>query len=245
MKHKMITMADVRANERFSALINAANDCLSVLGYTEHGLRHVAYVSKTSGNILRKLGYDERTVELAEIAGWVHDIGNSINRHRHGHSGALLAFHILSDMGMSPEEIAIVISAIGSHEEETGTPVNPVSAALILADKSDAHRTRVRKGHYNPDDIHDRVNYSIKKNFVVVDRAHRLIKLVLYMDGLSSPMEYFQIYMSRMVMSERAAALLGCTFQLVINDVIINNHAKPDARLILKETESNVSEGNE
>ena len=245
MKYKTVTLEDVRKNDSFAALIRSANDCLSVLGYTEHGLRHVGYVSKTSGNILRELGYDARSVELAEISGWIHDIGNSINRHRHGGSGALLAFNILSEMGMRPDEIATVISAIGSHEEETGTPVNPVSAALILADKSDAHRTRVRRGQYNPDDIHDRVNLSIKKNYIVVDRENQVIKLVLYMDDLSSPMEYFQIYMSRMILSEKAAALLGCKFQLVINDVVINNHGKVDARLILKETESNVSEENE
>lgn len=232
----------VKKNSEFQALIDGANVSLEVLGYTEHGLRHVGYVSKTTANILRLLGYDDRTVELGEIAGWIHDIGNSINRHHHGLTGATLAYPILQRMGMPPSEIATIISAVGNHEEETGTPVNPVSAALIIADKSDAHRTRVRKDAYNPDDIHDRVNYSIKKNYVVVDKVKRIIKLVIYMDDTSSPMEYFRIYMSRMILSEQAAKLLGCIFQLVINDMIINNHGSAVQPFELAETETNVSE---
>lgn len=239
-----VTLQSIQNNKNFQALINSANESLSVIGYTEHGLRHVGYVSKTTGNILRMLGYDERTVELGEIAGWIHDIGNCVNRHHHGVTGATIAYPILLGMGMPAEEIATIISAIGNHEEQTGTPVNPVSAALIIADKSDAHRTRVRKGAYDPKDIHDRVNFSIMKNFVIVDPSKHRIKLVIYMNDSSSPMEYFQIYMSRMLLSEKAANLLGCVFELMINNMIINNHGSAVAHLRLSSTEKNVSEEN-
>ncbi len=142
---KEITLNDVKENDEFKQLINASNNSLKVLGYTEHGLRHVGYVSKTTANILSTLGFPQRTVELGAIAGWIHDIGNAINRKHHGLTGSLLAYDILVRMGMEAGEVALIISAIGNHEEETGTPVNEVAAALILADKSDAHRSRVRR----------------------------------------------------------------------------------------------------
>ncbi|GHV02939.1 phosphohydrolase [Clostridia bacterium] len=241
---KRVTLQDVKSNPRIKSLINGANRYLEVKGYTEHGLRHVGYVSNTTRNILEELGYDERTCELGAIAGWMHDIGNSVNRLYHGMTGATLAFDILDRMKMDPDEISLIMLAIGNHEEDYGLPVNPVSAALILADKSDAHRTRVRRGEFDPDDIHDRVNYAIKKNFVVVDKARKAIKLVLFMDHSSSLMEYFQIYMPRMVLSEQAATFLGCTYELVINDLVINSHRLPQkpSKLTLSDSEKNVSE---
>ena len=166
---KRITLEDVKSDADIRALIEATNHNLEVMGYTEHGLRHVGYVSRTTANILRELGYDERTVELGAITGWIHDIGNAINRKNHGLTGAGLAFGLLKNSGMDMTEIATVLGAIGNHEEETGIPVSPVSAALIIADKSDAHRSRVRRDRYDLKDIHDRVNMSIKKNSLVVD----------------------------------------------------------------------------
>lgn len=238
---KQVTLNDVKENDEFKKLIDAANEYLRVLGYTEHGLRHVGYVSKTTANILSTLGFDERTVELGAIAGWIHDIGNAINRRNHGFTGALLAYEILIRMEMDPAEAAIVISAIGNHEEESGVPVNPISAALILADKSDAHRSRVRRETANLQDIHDRVNLSIKKNYLAIDKAKRVIRLVIQMDNTSATMEYLQIYFSRMMLSEKAAAFLGCEFELVINGNVINRR-KPIASVHPKAGETEVSE---
>lgn len=223
-----ITLEKIKKDESIRALIDRANKNLECLGYTEHGLRHVGYVSKTTANILRMLGYDDRMVELGAITGWIHDIGNSINRHNHGMMGAVLAFDILTKMGMDMEEIALIIGAIGNHEEQNGTPVNPISAALIIADKSDAHRSRVRKKNYNVDkDIHDRVNMSITKNYLAIDVEKKLIRLVIFMDNkVSSFMEYLEIYLSRMVLSEKAATFLGYSFELVINNTIINNQKR-------------------
>ncbi len=225
---KEITLNDVKENDEFKQLINASNNSLKVLGYTEHGLRHVGYVSKTTANILSTLGFPQRTVELGAIAGWIHDIGNAINRKHHGLTGSLLAYDILVRMGMEAGEVALIISAIGNHEEETGTPVNEVAAALILADKSDAHRSRVRRETADRKDIHDRVNLSIKKNYLAIDKNKKTIRLVIQMDNTSATMEYLQIYLSRMVLSEKAAAFLGYWFELVINGNVINRR-KPVA----------------
>ncbi len=225
---KEITLNDVKENDEFKQLINASNNSLKVLGYTEHGLRHVGYVSKTTANILSTLGFPQRIVELGAIAGWIHDIGNAINRKHHGLTGSLLAYDILVRMGMDAGEVALIISAIGNHEEETGTPVNEVAAALILADKSDAHRSRVRRETADRKDIHDRVNLSIKKNYLAIDKNKKTIRLVIQMDNTSATMEYLQIYLSRMVLSEKAAAFLGYWFELVINGNVINRR-KPVA----------------
>ena len=219
----MITLKDVRNNPLVRSLIKATDNCLSVMKYTEHGERHASYVSGVTGKILKELGYDSRTVELGYIAGYLHDIGNSVNRKYHGITGANLSYSILKDMGMDNEEIITIIGAIGNHEEEIGVPVNPVSAALIIADKSDAHRTRVHKGKFNKDDIHDRVNYAIKKNIIEVDSKNKLILSKIYMNDSSSVMEYFEIYLSRIIISEKAAEFLGTSFRLYINDVLINN----------------------
>jgi len=239
---KPVVLTDVKNRSEFVQLIKTANNYLEIRGYTEHGYRHVGYVSNTTSNILAKLQYDTRTVELGAIAGWIHDIGNSINRFNHGISGANLAFPILLKMGMPPSEIGTILTAIGNHEAETGIPANPVGAALILADKSDAHRTRVHKNRYDPDDIHDRVNYSIKKNYLLVDNEKKVVRLVIFMDRTSSTMEYFRIYLSRMLLSEKAAAFLGCKFELVINGAVINNHKAAPQKLLLSKTETNVSE---
>lgn len=212
------------------------------MGYTEHGLRHVGYVSKTTANILAELDYNERTVELGAIAGWIHDIGNSINRKHHGLTGATLAYDALSRMHMDVSEIALIIGAIGNHEEENGLPVNPISAALIIADKSDAHRSRVRKKTYNVEDIHDRVNMAIKKNYLVVDKVKRKIRLVIFMDDISSTMDYMQIYLTRIMLCEKAAEFLGCVFELMINGMIINRQKKIAAEPALSASEKEVSE---
>lgn len=238
---KIITLNDVKENEEFRSLIEASNNSLKVLGYTEHGIRHVGYVSKTTANILSTLGYDERTVELGAIAGWIHDIGNAINRAHHGLTGSLLAYDILIRMGMNANEAALIIAAIGNHEEETGMPVNEIAAALILADKSDAHRSRVRRETADRKDIHDRVNLSIKKNYLAIDKHKKTIRLVIQMDNTSATMEYLQIYLSRMVLSEKAAAFLGYWFELVINGNVINRR-KPAAPVYPKAGETEVSE---
>ncbi|MDR3216196.1 MAG: HD domain-containing protein [Clostridiaceae bacterium] len=218
----MVTYEQVRSDEEIKALIGAADNILNVMQYTEHGTRHVTYVANTASKILQKLGYPENLQELAKICGYLHDIGNAINRHNHGITGAIMVYPILLRLGMPLEDIAIIVSAIGNHEEELGVAVNPVSAAVIIADKSDAHRTRVRRDSYDPTDIHDRVNFSILKNIVTVKSEKRIIASNFYMDKSSSVMEYFQIYLSRIQMSEHAAAYLNCAFQLYINDVLIN-----------------------
>jgi hypothetical protein len=193
--------------------------------------------------LLRELGYDDRTVELGAIVGWIHDIGNAINRKNHGHTGAILAHNILTRMRMAPEEIAVLMGAIGNHEEETGLPVSAVSAALIIADKSDAHRSRVRKDRYDRTDIHDRVNMAIKKNFITIDTSKRVIRLVIFMGALSATMEYLQIYLSRIVLCEQAASFLKCSFELVINGSIINRQQEVKPQMALKAGEKEVSEG--
>lgn len=222
MQANKVTLSAVKNNEAISTLIETANHNLEVMGFTEHGVRHVSFVSRATSEILSELGYDERTVELGAIAGWVHDIGNAVNRSQHGVSGAIMTYQILSQMGMPPSETALVISAVGNHEEEIGIPVNPICAALIIADKSDSHRSRVRKDNFDLNDIHDRVNLSIKKNFITVDKQSKVIRLFIYMNDISSPVEYMQIYMSRIVLCEQAAHSLGCSFELVINGSAVN-----------------------
>lgn len=222
MGTELVTLASVKENEGIRTLIDMANHNLEVMGYTEHGIRHVSFVSRATSEILHELGYDDRTVELGAIAGWVHDIGNAVNRSQHGITGAIMTYQIFTKMNMPSEEIALIVGAIGNHEEEIGVPVNPVCAALIIADKSDAHRSRVRRDKYDLNDIHDRVNLSIKKNFITVDKERKVIRLFIYMNEISSPMEYMQIYMSRLILCEKSAAALGCTFELVINGSAVN-----------------------
>ena len=224
----MVTLQDIRQNENIKALIRAGNRYLEACGYTDHGPRHVSYVSKTASGILRALGYSPREVELAAIAGWVHDVGNSVNRHDHGPNGAVILLPILRETGLDMNDVMEIITAVGNHEEQSGFISSAVSAALALGDKSDAHKTRVRHGCPDPTDVHDRVNFSIQENEVSVDRKARIIRHELTMDETSSVMEYLQIYMSRIVMCEQAAAFLKCSFDLVINGRPVNNRPRPE-----------------
>jgi metal-dependent HD superfamily phosphatase/phosphodiesterase len=214
----MITLDDIKKDPVVDTCIRKGNEYLGVMGFTEHGYRHINLISRISRNILERLNYPQREVELAAIAGYKHDIGKVISRYDHGQSGATLAFHVLSKMGMPPEEIAMVISAIGNHEEEYGHPVNSVAAALILADKSDVHRSRVRNQDFATFDIHDRVNYAVEHSFLRVTGETRIITMELTIDIQICPvMEYFEIFLSRMVLCRRAADFLNSHFALEIN----------------------------
>ncbi|MEA2594026.1 MAG: uncharacterized protein QOF01_495 [Thermomicrobiales bacterium] len=215
----------VRADAEVQAYIRQANKNLGVLGFTEHGFRHVGLVANISRNVLRLLGYDPRQQELAAIAGYLHDIGNVISRHGHASTGALLAYPILNRLGMAPEDVAIVLGAIGSHGDDSGRlgePVHPVSAALILADKSDVHRSRVRNTDPTTFDQHDRVNYAATSSFLRVAPEAKTITLELTIDTEMAPvMQYFEIFLPRMLMSRHAAELLGCAFHITINEVVV------------------------
>ncbi|MEA2527366.1 MAG: uncharacterized protein QOF73_4593 [Thermomicrobiales bacterium] len=215
----------VRADAEVQAYIRQANKNLGVLGFTEHGFRHVGLVANISRNVLRLLDYDPRQQELAAIAGYLHDIGNVISRHGHASTGALLAYPILNRLGMAPEDVAIVLGAIGSHGDDSGRlgePVHPVSAALILADKSDVHRSRVRNTDPTTFDQHDRVNYAATSSFLRVAPEAKTITLELTIDTEMAPvMQYFEIFMPRMLMSRHAAELLGCAFHITINEVVV------------------------
>ena len=215
-----VTLEMIRRSEKINALVAQANKCLEVIGYTDHGPRHVGYVSRIAGEILSKLERPARRVELAKIAGWIHDVGNMINRKHHGLNGAVMLFPILCDMKMPLDEVCDVCAAIGSHEEETGNPVSDISAALIIADKVDAHRARVRIKKYDINDIHDRVNYAIKSTKLTVQDG--TISIDYTMSGTSSPMDFLTIYLTRMQMCEQSARFLGCKFALFINGVRIN-----------------------
>lgn len=217
---KKITVEDVKNSEKVRAYLEQSNKTLAVMGYTDHGLRHAAVVSNIAGEVLRDLDYDSRIAELAEIAGYMHDIGNFVGRKLHYTSGAILALDILSSLGMSDDEATTIAAAIGNHEEDIGVAVNEVSAALILADKSDVHRSRVRNKDEKTFDIHDRVNYSaLKSNIVVKNGDERRITLEIIIDtDISKVMEYFEIFLSRMVMCRNAAVHLNAEFKLVIND---------------------------
>lgn len=219
----MITLQDIKQNDSIKALVRAANKYLETLGFTDHGPRHLSYVSRTASGVLKSLGYSEREIELAAIAGWVHDVGNSINRHEHGPNGAVLLYPILREVGMEINDVVEVITAVGNHEEESGTVSSAVSAALVIADKSDAHKSRVRNGKPDHSDVHDRVNYSIQKNSVTVDRKKHIIRQELQMDGSSSVLEYLSIYLPRILMCEQACEFLGQRFELNINDRPVNN----------------------
>ena len=214
----MITFETIRKCEDINVYISCADDSLRALGYTEHSFAHVGKVSENAEYILSTLGYDARTVELARIAGYLHDIGNLVNRVDHSQSGAVMAFRILDHLGMPAEEIATVVTAIGNHDEGTGVPVNPVAAALIIADKSDVRRSRVRNSDRSTFDIHDRVNYSVEESTLSISEDRSRVVLTLKIDsGISAVMDYFRIFIGRMEMSQRAASALGLEFSLVIN----------------------------
>ncbi len=213
-----MTFETVRADHAVQVYISQADETLKSLGYTEHAFAHVTLSAQRAGYILEALGYDERTVELAKIAGYLHDIGNVINRVDHSQSGAVMAFRILDRMEFPPEEIAVIVSAIGNHDEGTGVPVNAVAAALIIADKSDVRRSRVRNPADVAVDIHDRVNYSVTDAQFSVDPEIRVLNLKLTVDtAISTPMEYLEIFMKRMLLCRQASQKLGLTFHLEIN----------------------------
>ena len=215
----MITFETIRNNQDIKTYISRADESLKALGYTEHSFAHVGKVSENAAYILTTLGYDERTVELARIAGYLHDIGNLVNRVDHSQSGAVMAFRILDNLGMPADEIATIVTAIGNHDEGTGVPVNPVAAALIIADKSDVRRTRVRKNlDMSAFDIHDRVNYSVEESDLSITEDKKRAVLTLKIDStISAVMDYFRIFIGRMEMSKHAAEALGLEFSLVVN----------------------------
>jgi len=213
-----MTYDQVRADHAVQVYIAQADAALDALKFTEHSFAHVTQVAQRAAYILDNLGYDGRTVELAKIAGYLHDIGNVINRVDHSQSGAVMAFRILDRMEFPPEEIATIISAIGNHDEGTGVAVNPVAAALIIADKSDVRRSRVRDPEDVRVDVHDRVNYSVIRSEFTVDEVAKTMILSLDVDtSISSPMEYLEIFMKRMLLCRTAANTLGLTFHLDIN----------------------------
>ena len=219
----MITLQEIKQNESIKALVRAGNRYLETLGYTDHGPRHLSYVSRTASGILKSLGYSEREIELAAIAGWVHDVGNSINRHDHGPNGAVMLFPILREAGLEINDVVEIITAVGNHEEQSGTVSSAVSAALAIGDKSDAHKSRVRNGKPAATDVHDRVNFAIQENSVTVDRKKHVIRQELQMNESSSVLEYLSIYLPRILMCEQAAEFLGQRFELYINDRPVNN----------------------
>lgn len=215
----MVSFQDVKNNKDIRAYILAADKSLSALGYTEHCFAHVGYVSDRSAEILSALGAEKREIELARIAGYLHDIGNLVNRSEHSQSGAVMAFRILDKLGMDAAEIATVVTAIGNHDEGNGVPVNSVAAALILADKSDVRRSRVRNDDPASFDIHDRVNYSVINSDLTIETEKRFVRLNLTIDTeIGSIMDYFEIFIGRMTMCCRAAEKLGLRFKLTINE---------------------------
>lgn len=217
-KQDMITYKKVKENDEINLLIEKGNDVLDVLGFTEHSRKHAAKVAETAGKILKDLGYGAEEIRLSKIAGYMHDIGNSINRHDHAHTGALLAYGILKEMGMPLRDVMTVTTAIGNHDESTGTAVDIVSAALILADKTDVRRNRVQNPTIANFDIHDRVNYAVLASSLEVKKEKRVIQMNLELDDeMCTVMDYFEIFLERMIMCRRAAEVLGCKFKLVAN----------------------------
>ena len=215
----MVTLADVKNNPEVQELVVGAQKQLDALGFTEHSIRHVSIVSNRAGNILKTLGYPEHRIELAKIAGYLHDIGNGVNRVDHAHSGAILAYNILKDMGMDVKDRIEIMSAIGNHDEATGTAVSDISAALILADKSDVHRDRVVNKNMATFDIHDRVNFAVTEANLQIDNEEKKVRLDLTIDTKICPvLDYFEIFMERTMMSKYAAKYLQIWFELVIND---------------------------
>lgn len=215
----MVTYDGLRKSAAINTYITSADSTMAAMGFTDHGHAHVTKVAETAAMILTSLGYDDRTVELARIAGYLHDIGNLVNRINHAETGALIAFRLLDEMGMEPEELSTVVTAIGNHDEGTGIPVNAVSAALILADKTDVRRSRVRNRDAATFDIHDRVNYSVEQSHLALSDDRQEITLALTIDTeISAVMDYFEIFLTRMIMSRKAAEKLGMRFRLVINE---------------------------
>ena len=217
-----VTFQDIQNSPEIRTYITQADASLLALGFTEHAFAHVGRCAAVAADILTQLGYPARQVELARIAAFMHDIGNVVNRHDHAISGATMAFRILDKMGMPPEEVAAVITAIGHHDDSTAFPVNPVAAALILADKTDVRRSRVRNSDITNFDIHDRVNYAVERSDVLLDVPDKLITLALTINTqVCAVMDYFEIFLTRMLLCRRAAEFLGLKFKLLINDVTL------------------------
>ena len=215
----MISYEKIINSDVIRTYITSADESLAALGFTEHSFAHVAHVAETAGYILKTLGHDDRTVELAKIAGYLHDIGNLVNRKDHAQSGAVMAWSILNDIGCDAAEVATIVTAIGNHDEGTGVPVNTVAAAMILADKADVRRSRVRNTDITKFDIHDRVNYSVKKSILKINEEKTIVELELTIDTkFGSVMDYFEIFMTRMILCRKAAEKLGLQFKLIIND---------------------------
>ena len=215
----MKTFEQIKQNEAVRTYIQKADESLAALGFTEHSFAHVTKVADSAKYILETLGYSEHEVELGMIAAYLHDIGNLVNRSEHSQSGAVMAFRILDEMGLSPEDVATIVTAIGNHDEGTGVPVNAIAAALILADKSDVRRSRVRNRDQKTFDIHDRVNYSVERSALEIDMAAKVIWLRLDVDSqYGSVMDYFEIFLQRMIMCRKAAEKLGLQFKLMINE---------------------------
>ena len=214
-----MTYEQILRDESIRTYITQADASLGALGFTEHSFAHVGRVAQIAGYILETLGYSPRMVELAKIAGYLHDIGNLVNRVDHSQSGAVMAFRLLDKMNFPAEEISLVVTAIGNHDEGTGVPVNPLAAALILTDKSDVRRDRVRTKDVAGFDIHDRVNYSVTRSELKINEARTIVKLKLSVDThFSSVMDYFEIFMNRMILCRKAAEKLGLQFKLIINE---------------------------
>ena len=215
----MLTYNDVTNNDAIKIYITRADEALGALGFTEHSFAHVMHVAEMAGYILATMGYDERSVELAKIAGYLHDIGNIVNRKEHSQSGAIMAWNLLNEMKCDPADIATIVAAIGNHDEGTGVPINAVAAALILADKADVRRSRVRNEDIATFDKHDRVNYSVKKARLTINEERTEVDLKLTVDTqYSSVMDYFEIFMERMILCRKAAEKLGLRFKLFINE---------------------------
>lgn len=215
----MLKLEDVKNNPEVKTFLEISEKQLRVLGYTEHSFRHVGIVSNKVRSIMQDVGLNEREIELGTIAAYLHDIGNAVNRSGHAHSGAILAYELLCRMGMDNKEAGEIMLAIGQHDENTGVAVSNISAALILADKSDVHRSRVRNTDFATFDIHDRVNYAVESSDISVDRENSSVVLKLYIDTKICPvMDYFEIFLSRMTMCRKAANFYGMNFQLVINE---------------------------
>ena len=213
-----MTFEEIEKNETIRAYISKADESLVALGYTEHSFAHVTHVAAMACYLLETLGYDAHTVELAKIAGYLHDIGNLVNRIEHSQSGAVMAFQILTSLGFGAEDVATIVTAIGNHDESTAFPVNAVAAALILADKTDVRRTRVRNRDKATFDIHDRVNYAVEKASTTLDAAGKAVVLDLQLDtGMSPVIDYFEIFLERMLLCRKAAEKLGLSFRLVVN----------------------------
>ena len=214
-----MTYEQIRRDEEIRAYIEKADTALAVLGYTEHNQAHVCRVAEEAGRILALLGHSQKEVELAKIAGYMHDIGNVVNRHDHCQSGAVMAFSLLRDRGFDARDIADIITAIGNHDEGAGTPVSAIAAALIIADKSDVRRSRVRNNDRATFDIHDRVNYSVERSTLSINEEKTLLTLSLAIDTtIGSVSDYFEIFLERMLLCRRAAECLGLRFSLVVNE---------------------------